>query len=52
MAGIEEPEINGGSNNNNSEESDDGCDTAFDNPVLKIIRGFPNVTDETIRKIK
>lgn len=54
MAEIERDEFqtNGASNNNDSMDSDTVCDTAFDNPVVKIIRGFPNVTDETIRKIK
>ncbi|XP_055322896.1 uncharacterized protein LOC129578409 [Sitodiplosis mosellana] len=52
MAEIDEPQTNSVSNNNNSEDSDDGCDTAFDDPVLKIIRGFPSVTDETIKRIK
>lgn len=52
MAEIIETHINGASNNNSIEGSDDGCDIAFDDPVVKIIRGFPNVTDDTIRKIK
>lgn len=53
MAEMNEMETNGLSNNNNdSEANDDGCDTMLDDPVVKIIRGFPNITDETIRKIK
>lgn len=52
MAEIIETQINGASNNNSIEGSDDDCDIAFDDPVVKIIRGFPNVTDDTIRKIK
>lgn len=36
----------------NSDGSENGTETAFENPVMKIIRGFPNVSDEVIRAIR
>lgn len=37
----------------NSEDSENGeTDTAFENPVMKIVRGFRNVPDEAIRTMR
>lgn len=30
----------------------DGGDTTFENPVIKIFRGFPKVSDDTISMIR
>lgn len=55
MAEIDEHRQNGitiNNDSNNAEDSDDGDDTAFENPVMKFFRSFPNVSDNTIRKIQ
>lgn len=50
MNKIEETNNNGV--NTNSEDSEDGMDAAFENPVMKIIRGFSNVSHDAIRAIR
>ncbi|XP_031620221.1 uncharacterized protein LOC116338847 [Contarinia nasturtii] len=51
MAEIDENYRNGINDTHITADSDDGCDTSFENPVMKFFRGF-NVSDDTIRQIQ
>lgn len=52
MADNNEIHTNGIVDGDGNDSDDDGGNTAFENPVIKIFRGFPQVSDETISKIR
>lgn len=52
MAEVDEKMHTNGISKGDGNDSDDGGDTAFENPVIKIFRGFPNISDDTIRQIR
>lgn len=52
MTEVNEKVHSNGISKSDGNDSDDGGDTAFENPVIKIFRGFPNMSDETIRQIR
>lgn len=43
---------NNGANDNSTDDGDNASDTAFENPVIKIFRGFPNLPHNVIGKIR
>lgn len=52
MADTNEIHTNGFVDGDGNDSDDDGAITANENPVIKIFRGFPKVSDETILKIR